>query len=205
MIVRLRGRKRRCTRVLLAAVILGGTTAVLIVAALSALIVWYGRTDRARPADVIIVLGGGVAGTERRALHAAALYRQAYAPVVLCTGGAQPGSEWVEAAWCAEVVQRAGVPPAAILLENTSHSTEENAVESAAIMRARGWTDAVLVSDDFHLWRANWLFEEQGIRAWPSPAQRTTGALPRRELPYAVLREIVGIGWHLTRSPLGLR
>ena len=61
----------------------------------------------------------------------------------------------------------------------------------------------MLVSDDFHLWRARWLFDRQGVRVYPSPAQRTTGALTPTEQVYAVLREIAAWGWGEVRVQLG--
>ncbi len=179
--------------------VLGGT---ITVGTLAAIIVHYGAANRARPADVIIVLGGGEIGTTRRAEHAAALYRQGYAPYVLCEGSLVEGEAISEAARCAMVLHDHGVPDDVILLDEISRSTEENAIEAAAILRARGWRDAVLVSDDYHLWRASWLFRSKGVRVWTSPAQATTGSLPVSETVYGVLREIAATGWTVGQSLL---
>lgn len=158
-------------------------------------IVRYGAIDRARSADVIVVLGGGDTGTARRAEHAAVLYRAGYAPYVLCTGGAAVPAGRTEAERCAQVMAAQGVPLAAIWREESSRSTAENARATATLMAAQGWRDAVLVSDDFHLWRARWLFEREGVRVYPSPAQRTTGPLSADEELYAVLRELAAWSW----------
>jgi uncharacterized SAM-binding protein YcdF (DUF218 family) len=133
-----------------------------------------------------------------------ALYRQGYAPYLLCAGSMVSGQPISEAARCAQVARENGVPPEAIVLDEISSSTEENAHEAAVIMRAHGWREAVLVSDNFHLWRATWLFRHAGVRVWPSPAQATTGSLPVSEMVYAVLREIGALGWHIGQSLLGL-
>lgn len=162
---------------------------------LALLIVCYGETDRAHPADVIVVLGGGDVGTARRAEHGAALYRAGYAPYILCTGGAAVPGGGTEADRCAQVMAAQGIPPAAVWREAASRSTAENARATATLMAAQGWRDAVLVSDDFHLWRARWLFERQGVRVYPSPAQRTTGPLSTTEELYAVLRELAAWSW----------
>ena len=191
-------------RWLVRVIVVGGVLAALTVAALSALIVHYGAADRARPADVIIVLGGGEAGTTRRTLHAAALYAQGYAPNLLCSGSIAEGEPMSEAERCARIAQAHGVPAAAIVRDEVSRSTEENAIQAAAIMRAHGWRTAVLVSDDFHLWRAHWLFQAKGVRVWTSPAQITTGALGWSEEPRAILREIAATGWYVGKSLLGL-
>jgi uncharacterized SAM-binding protein YcdF (DUF218 family) len=167
--------------------------------------VWrYGAVDRVRAAEVIIVLGGGEEGTTRRAIHAAALFRAGYAPMVLCAGGYAPAGEVSEGARCAQVAAQYGVPSQAILVEERSMSTEENAIEAAALLRARGWTEAVLVSDDFHLWRAHWMFAREGIRTWTSPAQVTTGALGLREEGSGVGREVAAAGWFVVKTVAGL-
>jgi uncharacterized SAM-binding protein YcdF (DUF218 family) len=191
---------RGLARIVLVIAVLGAG----IVGALAVTIVRYGGADRAQPADVIIVLGGGEIGTTRRTLHAAALYRQGYAPVLLCAGNRVPGEPVSEAERCASVARAHGVPADAIVLDEISRSTEENAIQSAAIMRAHGWRDAVLVSDDYHLWRAQWLFERHGITVWTSPAQATTGPLPDTERVYSVLREVAATGWYIGKSLLGL-
>ena len=182
---------------------LGVAALVIALGALAVTIVRYGATDRARPADVIIVLGGGDVGTARRAEHAAALYHAGYAPHVLCTGGYSAAGADIEAERCAQVVRAANVPAEAITLERGSRSTAENARATAALMAAPGWRDAVLVSDDFRLWRARWLFDRQGERLYPSPAQHTSGPLAPTEQVYAVLREIAAWGWGEVRALLG--
>ena len=198
--LRLSAWRRWLRRLFLAGIVLGG----LVPGVLAGVILHYGSVDRARPADVIIVLGGGEAGTTRRTLHAAALYAQGYAPYLLCSGATVPGEPISEAERCAQVAQAHGVPASALVLDEASGSTEENAINSAAILRARGWQDAVLVSDDTHLWRAHWLFESKGVRVWPSPAQVTTGSQGRAEKLRAVLHEIAATGWYAGKSLLGL-
>jgi len=191
-------------RWLLRLVLAGMALSLLTVGVLAVVILRYGSVDRARPADVIIVLGGGEAGTTRRTLHAAALYAQGYAPHLLCSGATVPGEPITEAARCAQVALAHGVPASAIVLDEISGSTEENAIQAAAILRARGWREAVLVSDETHLWRAHWLFARKGVRVWPSPAQITTGPQSRAETLRALFHEIAGTGWYVGKSLLGL-
>jgi uncharacterized SAM-binding protein YcdF (DUF218 family) len=186
--------------------VITGLAGMLLVSVLAVIIIRYGQTDRTRESDVIIVLGAGNIGTARRAEHAAALYRQGFAPYVLCTGIRSAGdSTYSEAEWCARVAQQHGVPAPALVLEEHSRSTEENAIESAAVMRAHGWSSAIIVSDDFHLFRANWLFERQGVRVYPSPAQITSNAgIGDREKAIAVLREVAALIWQVGKSLLEL-
>jgi len=201
---RLLGIVRRRWRLVVRLALLLVLAGVLALGSLAALILVYGEWDQARPADVIVVLGGGRVGTERRAYHAAALYHAGYAPTVICTGAVPYGWHTSEAARCARAVMREGVPADAILLEEVSRSTEENAIESAALIAAHGWDSAVIVSDDYHLWRANLLFEAQGITAWPSPAQKSNGPLPPREKTWSTLREVAATVWYAGKTVLGL-
>lgn len=113
------------------------------------------------PFDAIVVLGCRVRpdGTAspalaRRARHAAALYRRGLAPVVVLTGGVgtHPPSE----ARAAAVVARAeGVPAEALVLEERSTSTEENAREAARLIDAER---VLVVSDAYHAFRAERVF-----------------------------------------------
>jgi uncharacterized SAM-binding protein YcdF (DUF218 family) len=196
--------KRRWGRWLVRAIYLVAAVGPVIVGILAVIIMRYGAIDRARPADVIIVLGGGEAATTRRTLHAVALYQQGYAPYLLCSGSFAAGEPFTEARRCEMVARSLGVPADAIVLDEISRSTEENAIESAAIMRAHRWRDAVLVSDNFHLWRATFLFEQKNVRVWPSPAQATTDDLPLSETAYSVLREVAATGWYVGKTLLGL-
>ena len=170
---------------------------------IAGVVVLYGTQDRAQSADAIVVLGGGAA-TMRRATHAATLYHAGYADVVICTGATVAGDVISEADRCARAARRAGVPSGAILLEEQSRSTEENAIEVAAITQARGWERVIVVSDNFHLLRAHWMFAQQGLTAYTSPAQRTTGRLTLREWIPAVWREVLALIWFTFKTLLGL-
>lgn len=170
----------------------------------------YGYINRAQPADVIIVLGsqvrpGGQPGTSlaRRAAHAASLYQQGYADYVLCSGGVgdYPPSE--ARAACGRVMAL-GVPPEAIVYEEQAHSTEENAAFSAAIMRARGWRSAVLVTDSFHLLRAVWMFQRAGVTVYPSPAQITAGPMTTVERLGREVREVFGLALYGAKVMLNI-
>ncbi len=190
--------RQRWFRLIAAASLLGLGGIML----LAVIILRYGRVNRARPADVIIVLGSGDVGTTRRTWHAVELYQQGYAPVLLCTGGVSArDAAPTEAALCAQIATERGVPVTAILTETASKTTEQNAINSAAILRARGWSSAVLVTDDYHLLRARWMFDQQGVHVFPSPAQTDESTLG---YAYVLLREIGALGYHTGKTLLGL-
>jgi len=170
----------------------------------------YGSQDRAQPADVIVILGskvyrGGQLGPAltRRTQHAAALFRRGLAQHIICSGGlgAYPPTEAEAACGLAE---KLAIPPAAILLENQAHSTEENALYTASLMRAHHWHTAIIVSDSYHLYRAALLFRRAGVVAYPSPAQITTGPMNPIERYLRESREWVALMWYWGKTALGL-
>lgn len=171
----------------------------------------YGWVDRAQPADAIVLLGsmvypGGVLGhaLERRAQHAADLYRAGLAPRVICTGGlTEPYPPTEAEAACGRVAQL-GVPAEAVFYETRALNTEENAAFTAALMRSHGWRSAILDSDGFHLWRATLMFERAGLTVYPSPAP--TDLLPMEPLERVIreMREVAGIVWYEAKVALGV-
>lgn len=180
---------------------------MLVAALLTTAVIVYGATDRAQPADVIVVLGSGLRrdnrpgpALTRRSLRAAELYAQGYAPYVICTGGIASGRTRSEADGCREVLEANGVPASAIRLEERSRSTEENALYAHDIMNANDWHTAVIVSDGYHLLRAQWIFEQEGIPVSTSPADPP----PRFALATAIAREIVALHWQALKDLLNL-
>ncbi len=175
-----------------------------------AIIDGYGQQDRAQPADVIVVLGsrvypGGRPGPTltRRTRRAVALYQRGLASTLICSGGwgTNPPTE-AEAA-CG-LAQTLGVPASAIILEDRSHSTEENALYTAAIMRAHGWTTVIVVSDGFHLYRTEMLFRRAGVVAYTSPAQTTAGPMNPVERYARESRELAALLWYWGKTALGI-
>ncbi len=169
----------------------------------------YGKVNRAEQADVIIVLGAGnrsVIG--RRSAHGAELWHQGFADFMICTGGDSLHSSQSEAEVCRDNLIDDGVPEDVIFMEITSRSTEENAIEARKIMEDHGWQSAVLVSDNYHLWRAHMIFSErlpEGWQTYPSPAQTTqdNGDLPHGWRT-SMFREILATYWYVGKSLLGL-
>ncbi|MEK7785993.1 MAG: YdcF family protein, partial [Chloroflexota bacterium] len=159
-----------------------GLAAILTLATLVA-IDQYGLVDRAQPADVIVVLGSRVSrngqpspSLSRRARWAAELYNRGLAPVIICSGGLGENPPTEAEAACS-LIQSLGVPQSAIVLETQARSTEETSLYVAAIMRARGWDSAVVVSDGYHLARTAMLFSRASVVVYPSPAQQLSGPM----------------------------
>jgi uncharacterized SAM-binding protein YcdF (DUF218 family) len=146
---------------------------------------WQYPPAEGRPAgaDAIVVLsagvippdpGGGPAELDedsiRRCLYAARLYHQGEPCPVLVSGGkVDPESP---APPCAELMRdflvQLGVRPSDILVEDTSRTTYENAVESARLLRRHRLDRAVLVTDAVDMFRAVACFRKQGLEVAPA-------------------------------------
>jgi uncharacterized SAM-binding protein YcdF (DUF218 family) len=165
-----------------------------------------GTQDTAQESDVIIVLGAGLNDDEtpgyaltRRSLHVAELWKQGYAPNIICSGGHTGGHQRSEADGCRDILLQEGVPSEIILLENQSHSTEENALYSRTLMEQNNWSTAILVTDSFHILRSRIIFQSQGYTVTLSPVRwqeiNNTGFY------ISMLgREIVAYHWHIFKN-----
>lgn len=120
--------------------------------------------------DAIVVLGAplrpdghlSLAGRER-VEEAVARYAEGVAPLLLFTGGAAHSA--AEAPAMARRAEELGVPAEAILVEDSSSTTAENARFSAEILRSRGVQSVWVISQPFHLRRGRRLFRQQGFTA----------------------------------------
>jgi uncharacterized SAM-binding protein YcdF (DUF218 family) len=169
----------------------------------------------ARGAQAIVVPGAGVdrgsssrpfpvvgSNTYGRCLMAAWLYRNGVRKPVVVSG-------FGEAPAMAAMLQNEGVAPSDLWPENSSHSTRENAVASAAMLRARGISRIVVVSEARVMTRARGVFEKLGFQVVPAvwshfdfpetardfiPGWR---GLRENEI---TLHETVGLAWYRLRG-----
>jgi uncharacterized SAM-binding protein YcdF (DUF218 family) len=74
-----------------------------------------------------------------------------------------------EAALVAEVLEELGVPWDAILVEGQSRNTRENALNTAAIWREKGFRRGLLVTSAYHMSRALATFRAAGVNVSPWP------------------------------------
>ena len=153
--------------------------------------------------DVVVLLGGG---SNNRIVHAFRIYRAGKAPVILISGGMLPWETGVtEAQQIADFLVELGAPRSALILENKSQTTRENAVNTAAIFKAYGWQHGILVTSGLHMPRALAAFQKAGLDMTPSASDTTGGSfsvdsvldlLPQvNALAWttAAIREIVGL------------
>ena len=131
--------------------------------------------------DAIVVLAGGIyaKGSLRpfdqlsyfsiaRTLCGADLYARGFAPKILFSGGDASifGQGLHEAREMKRLAIRLGVPEEAILVEDRSRTTYENAVETKHLL---GDASILLTTSAFHIPRAQALFRRQGfaVTAYP--------------------------------------
>lgn len=138
---------------------------------------WISVTPQVGPADAIVVLGGGSEwpGGEMSstALHRTArgitLHRYGLAPLLAFSGAPgrfPPSLSEIEGAFA----RQCGVPAAAIVTDDRSYTTREEARHLAERLQPLGVRSILLVSDSHHLVRARRAFERQGFRVLPVPA-----------------------------------
>jgi uncharacterized SAM-binding protein YcdF (DUF218 family) len=131
---------------------------------------------------VAIVLSGVTAGNKGpydrvhlhkgadRILHAVALYKRGHVEKLLLSGGSGTlqGDSISEAERMKRVMLLSGVPEEAILLEEKSRNTYENAHFSKELLQEHALDGPyLLVSSAFHMRRAAACFQEQGLAVTP--------------------------------------
>ncbi|MDQ8034237.1 MAG: YdcF family protein [Bordetella sp.] len=136
------------------------------------------------PADAIVVLGGNTANgranwflpydkdkTVVRVDTATELFLAGRAPKVVVSGGALEG-DVSEAKGMAHRMRQQGVPEQALILENASRNTYENAALTEDTLRAHQVKKVLLVTSALHMPRAMAAFSKQGVEAIAAPAPR---------------------------------
>lgn len=166
-------------------------------------------------ADAIVVLGGdGMRGelpgpvSMERAVRGITLHRQGVAPLLLFTGGGPQKDEEARALGrgMARLAQSLGVPSEAILVEDRSLDTRENATLSQPLLESRGVRRIVLVSSPTHLRRSAMVFRALGYEVIPvasRPAPSGWGLAPSFERAaelQSAAREWIGIAWYRLRG-----
>jgi uncharacterized SAM-binding protein YcdF (DUF218 family) len=151
---------------------LAGLGLLMLVATFTPVTRWYARALAGNWADakgdVLIVLGAGTIDKSTldpesywRAVYAARAWREASFREVIVSG-----------AWAAPLMRDFlvchGVPESAIRIEQASRSTRENALYVKALLGGGGGR-TVLLTSDYHMFRARRAFEKAGVQVLPHP------------------------------------
>jgi len=150
--------------------------------------------------DAIVVLGCRVfadgrpsLSLRRRTERAVELWRRGLAPTIVLTGGTGE-APISEAAAAAAIARGLGVPGEALVLEERSTTTEENAREAAAVA---GVDRVLVVTDSYHALRAERVFRRYFARAVGAGCRG-----PTRPRIRGALREVVALASYGVRGRL---
>jgi len=109
--------------------------------------------------------------------HAAGLYRQGVAPVIVVTGGKQEGDRVSQGLAAYDYLRSLGVPDEALLVEVDGRNTFTELSATAAILASSGrGNEVMLVTDGYHARRSALTAAEVGLDAKVSPSTRGVGA-----------------------------
>jgi uncharacterized SAM-binding protein YcdF (DUF218 family) len=161
---------------------------------------WVGRSDQARVVDAIVVLGvaqyDGRPSPQLQARldHALALLLEGASPLVITTGGNQPGDRFTEAETSANyLIKGLGIDYQAveILQENSGSTTRESLIGVRDIMQSRGLHSVLIVTDPYHSLRSRLIAQELGLVAYVSPTR--TSPLRGASAVSRHVREALGV------------
>jgi uncharacterized SAM-binding protein YcdF (DUF218 family) len=161
---------------------------------------WVGKSDQARVVDAIVVLGvaqyDGRPSPQLQARldHALALLLEGASPLVITTGGNQPGDRFTEAETSANyLIKGLGIDYQAveILQENSGSTTRESLIGVRNIMQDRGLHSVLIVTDPYHSLRSRLIAQDLGLVAYVSPTR--TSPLRGASAVSRHVREALGV------------
>lgn len=180
-----------------------GLCAVLIAGTVTGIIVGNAaKGDDEAACDYVIVLGAGVNGTQpslilsERISRAEIYLREHPDAIAVLSGGKGSGEHISEAECMFRELTAKGIAPERLWLEDQSTSTRENLRFSMALIESKTGsrpTQAAILSNEFHLYRAGLFAQEQGLEMVGVPARTTWFSLRANYF----LREIVAV-WYYT-------
>ena len=128
-----------------------------------------GATEQCEKADAIVVVSGG--DTAARTNAGIELFQNGWADYLVLSGAAYDKSGPSNAAAMKLQAQQAGVPDYAILIDEESANTMENASNTKALLQDKNIANIILVTSGYHQRRAslefNKIAEGDVIRNYP--------------------------------------
>lgn len=111
------------------------------------------ETNNCTKADAIVVVSGG--DTQARTTAGIELYNNGWANYLVLSGAAQDPMSQSNAAAMMQQAEAAGVPRAAIFIDEYAVNTQQNAQNTHSIFSEHGFTDVILVTSGYHQRRAS--------------------------------------------------
>lgn len=131
--------------------------------------------DTLKPADAIVVLGGGWqeqgelgVSTQERYRYGIKLFQKGYGKYIIFTGGNLRGTP-SEAEAMAELALNEGFPEESIIKETNAESTWENALFVKKLLQDNHLQSVVLVTSPYHALRAKEMFAAKDIPVISAP------------------------------------
>jgi uncharacterized SAM-binding protein YcdF (DUF218 family) len=119
--------------------------------------------------DILIVLGADNPnetligpGSYWRTFYSVLAWRQGHFRTIIVSGGGDVGTSM------RDLLISDGVPAEHIVLEPLAVNTHENAIRTAALVREMSGRK-VLLTSDYHMYRAYWCFRRAGVDVIPRP------------------------------------
>lgn len=163
----------------------GIALSILLIAALFSMSVWQVHRTGNTPlppdarADAAVVLGAAAWDKRpspvfrERINHAITLYQDQRVDKIVFTGGTPKKGYMTEAEVGRRYAIKQGIPARNILFENTSRNTYENIRNIRPLLRPNGIRSVIIVSDPYHLARAQAIARDFDIRAQVSATPTT--------------------------------
>lgn len=160
------------------------------------------------PGDILIVLGGsiheeGILGESSygRSVYAVLAWREGGFRQVILSGGGPEGHSIV--APMRDFLECHGVPHGALRLETRSTSTRENALYTRELLAGESGRK-VLLTSDFHMFRAHRAFQKVGLdvipRPYPDLRKRAADRIGRWPAFLHLVIETAKIGYYYSRG-----
>jgi uncharacterized SAM-binding protein YcdF (DUF218 family) len=158
--------------------------------------------------EVLIVLSGsgledGIIGESSywRSAYAVRAYRKTPFGKIIVTGG---GRYHVSAAMRDFLVSQ-GVPQDRVIVEDRSTSTRENAIDTKELLaRVPSAGRPVLLTSDYHMFRAQRTFRKVGLDVYPRPfpdaSKRSSSLAERWPILFELCEEAVKSGYYWARG-----
>ena len=173
-----------------------------------AIVLFPGAVMPPEPERPVPMTGGN---SYERAFYAAWLYNHGrQLPILVCGGPDRDGGGLPFSQTIRLMLIHESVPADMVWTEDRSQSTYENALYAAGILRAKNIRRIILVTEAYHMMRAERCMRKLGFEVIPAPCSfrsrfhlRAEHLLPSREdFNYSIdsLHELIGLGWYAVRG-----